>query len=240
MIATGGKMLAIGTRLSYRPITLTTAIVNVETTRMARARTGSFLPEVDGDETDVIHSSFEFPNCGLEPNEPAEESWMAGTDVKEEEFTRAVCLGLFDYMRKSRSRGFVVSVSGGCDSASVIALVGTMLKLAENELGFEPLLKRLGEFLTLEGGPSTSKELVKRLLTTVYQSTKNSGEITRNAAENVTGAIGATNYEFDVDPIVNDYQQIVSEAIGEKLTWEKHDITLQNIQARVRSPGVWM
>ena len=40
-------------------------------------------------------------------------------------------------MRKSRSRGFVVSLSGGCDSASVVVLVATMLKFAEPELGFE-------------------------------------------------------------------------------------------------------
>ena len=28
--------------------------------------------------------------------------------------------------------------------------------------------------------------------------------------------------------------------IGRKLSWEKDDLALQNIQARVRSPGVWM
>ena len=240
MIASGGKMVAIGKRLSYHSVTLTSAVVNIDTTRMARARTGSFEPEVDGDESDVIDVAFKYPVCGLEPSDIVEESWMSSTDVKEEEFTRSVCLGLFDYMRKSHSRGFVVSLSGGCDSAAVVTLIGTMLKLAENELGFELLCQRLGSFLTGDGRPADAKSLAKRLLTTVYQATKNSGDVTRNAARDVANAMCATHYEFDVDEIVMKYRKIVSDSIGEELTWDKHDITLQNIQARVRSPGVWM
>ena len=233
-------MLAIGKRLSYKPLTLTSCVVDVDSTRMARARTGSFEPEVDGDESDVIQVEFEIPRSDVHLPKVVNESWMIETDVKEEEFTRAVCLGLFDYMRKSRSRGFVVSLSGGCDSASVVALVATMLKLAEQELGFEATCQRLGSFLTGKGGPTNSAELINRLLTTVYQSTKNSGPVTRNAAKDVAQAVGATHYEFDVDDIVMKYREIVSDSIGEKLNWNDHDITLQNIQARVRSPSVWM
>jgi len=240
MIASGGKMLAIGKRLSYKPTTLTSCVVNIDNTRMARARTGSFEPEVDGDESDVIQVEFEYPDCQVEQTPLVEESWMVDTDIKEEEFTRAVSLGLFDYMRKSRSRGFVVSLSGGCDSASIVALVSTMLKLAEDELGFEPLCARLGKFLTEKDGPTDSKSLVQRLLTTVYQSTKNSGDVTRNAAKELAAAVGATHYEFDVDEIVMKYRKIVSDSIGTELNWKDHDITLQNIQARVRSPSVWM
>jgi len=35
------------------------------------------------------------------------------------------------------------------------------------------------------------------------------------------------------------YMMTVEKATGIKLDWAKHDIPLQNIQARVRSPGVW-
>lgn len=240
MIASGGNMLAIGKRFSYQDQTITTAVVNIEITRMARARTGSFEPEIDGDESDVFAIPFEFPPCSLEPSEPEPETWMSGDDVKSEEFVRAVSLGLFDYMRKSRSRGFVVSLSGGCDSASVIAIVSVMLNLAEQELGFGRLLEKAGQFLLDPSAPKDHLELAQRLLTTVYQSTKNSGETTRQAAMDVAKAVGATHYEFDVDPIVDQYCDTVSDAIGLKLTWEQHDIALQNIQARVRSPSVWM
>ena len=69
MIASGGQMLAVGPRLSHRPHMLTEAVVNIETTRMARARTGSFEPEVDGDESDVVSIGFTWPPCQLKrPN----------------------------------------------------------------------------------------------------------------------------------------------------------------------------
>lgn len=239
MIASGGQMLAVGPRLSFRSHLLTDAIVNIETTRMARARTGSFEPEVDGDESDVVSTSFSWPPCQLQRPEVYTEPWMEGRSVKEEEFTRAVSLGLFDYVRKSRSRGFVVSLSGGCDSASVVALIDSMAKLSIEELGLEEAVKRLGSFLSDEP-PADLESLMPRILTTVYQSTSNSGSVTRNAAADVANAVDATHYEFDVQSLVDGYRGVVSEAIGHKLNWEEHDITLQNIQARVRSPAVWM
>ena len=243
MIATGGNLLACGKRLSFREVLLTSAVINVESTRMIRARTGSFEPSVDGDEDDVIDIDFEFPRCDLVRSEVEKSDWESDTDIKAEEFTRAVSLGLFDYMRKSFSKGFVVSLSGGCDSASIVALVHAMLELAEKELGFDEVISRLKFCIADEHGsdlPLNVSELTNRLLTTVYQSTRNSGDVTRNAASELAQAVNATHYEFDVDSLVQDYQTMVSNAIGEPLTWEKHDIALQNIQARVRAPGVWM
>ena len=232
-------MVAIGKRFSYEPFCLTATVVNVDTTRLQRTRKGSFDPEVDGNEDDVVEVPFEFGNVELARDEIAVEGWAESAELKQEEFTRAVCLGLFDYLRKSHSRGFVVSLSGGCDSASVVVLVSTMLKLAEQEIGFAAMRDRLGGFLKSENVMDL-EGLAQRLVTTVYQSTKNSGEVTRNAALDVATAVNATHYEFDVDSLVDGYVDIVSQAIGATLNWKDHDITLQNIQARVRSPSVWM
>lgn len=240
MIASGGQLLATGNRLFFDTQRLTTATVNIEATRMARARTGSFQPSVDGDETDVIDVSFTWPRCPLVRSTAIDEDWEVDTDLKAEEFCRAVALGLFDYMRKSYSRGFVVSLSGGCDSASVVALVYAMFRLAENELGLEKLLQRIGHCLPNDADPKDVHQLTQRMLTTVYQSTDNSGDVTKNAAAAVAQEIGATHYLFDVQPMVDNYRSVVSNAIGQPLNWNDHDITLQNIQARVRSPSVWM
>lgn len=240
MIASGGQLLATGDRLFFGTHRITTATVNIESTRMARARTGSFEPSVDGDETDVIDVSFKWPRCPLIRSTVIDEDWEMDTDLKAEEFCRAVALGLFDYMRKSFSRGFVVSLSGGCDSSSVVALVYAMFRLAEHELGFPKLVQRIGHCLPGDTRPCDVQQLTKMLLTTVYQATQNSGNVTREAAAAVAEEIGATHYLFDVQPMVDDYRAVVSEAIGEKLNWKDHDITLQNIQARVRSPSVWM
>ena len=240
MIASGGQMLAIGSRLSYRLASVTSAVVNVSSTRMVRASTGSFQPNVDGDETDVIDCRFNYPPCDLIRAEVKRDDWEHAKDLKSEEFVRAVGLGLFDYLRKSWSRGFVVSLSGGCDSASVVAIVSAMLHLAADELGFDALLERISYAIPDDAKIEDVPALTRQLLTTVYQSTRNSGDVTRDAARAVAEAVGATHYEFDVDSLVADYRTMVSEAIGTELNWDDHDITLQNIQARVRSPSAWM
>jgi NAD+ synthase (glutamine-hydrolysing) len=239
MIASGGKMVALGKRFSYLPFGLTTATVNINLTRMARARMGSFTPEVDGDESDVVSIKFDYPDAELIQNDLLEESWAIGPDPKFEEFTRAVSLGLFDYLRKSRSRGFVVSLSGGCDSSSVVVLIWSMLRFAINELGTDAVCQRLGSWLKPDPD-KTQDNLMRQLLCTVYQATKNSGAITREAAQQVAAAISARHFEFNVEPLVEGYNRIVSQAIGLELNWKEHDIALQNIQARVRSPAVWM
>jgi NAD+ synthase (glutamine-hydrolysing) len=81
---------------------------------------------------------------------------------------------------------------------------------------------------------------VHKLLTCVYQSTRNSGDVTRNAARAVAQAIGADFLELDVDAQVQGYIQMVARAIGRDLDWKSDDLALQNIQARTRSPSVWL
>jgi NAD+ synthase (glutamine-hydrolysing) len=46
--------------------------------------------------------------------------------------------------------------------------------------------------------------------------------------------------EFDVDRVVQDYMSLVSKGIGRELDWKTDDLALQNIQARSRSPSVWL
>jgi len=157
---------------------------------------------------------------------------------REQEFAMAATLALFDYMRKSHSNGFTLSLSGGVDSATVAVLVHLMAGRLVREL--TPAQRR--EKLAWIAGVETDdvKRLTGLLLTTVYQATRNSGPVTREAAAMLAAAIGAQPIEWDVDALVEGYKQCVSAAVGRELTWQRDDITLQNIQARVRAPGVWM
>jgi NAD+ synthase (glutamine-hydrolysing) len=78
------------------------------------------------------------------------------------------------------------------------------------------------------------------VLTCVYQSTANSGDVTRSAARSLAESLGAEFHEFDVESIVRAYERLVADAIGRPLDWASDDVALQNAQARARSPGVWM
>ncbi len=238
MIAHGGKMIATGSRFTYEPMQITSATVDVDASRMSRSQSGSFEPDVDGDESDVVHVPFQFPKIELQAPTLVEAAWENCSATKEEEFTRAVSLGLFDYVRKSRSRGVVVSLSGGADSAAVVLLSALMLRFAVKELGFERVLKLV--WTSSSHRPENLAELTHAMIMTVYQRTRNSGPVTQQAALQIAAAVNADHLEFDVDSLVQDYVNMVAGALGRALEWKTDDIALQNIQARVRSPGVWM
>ncbi|MEQ8785180.1 MAG: NAD(+) synthase [Pirellulaceae bacterium] len=239
MIASGGKFTALGPRFTFADVHLTVATIDIDATRMSRARVDSYEPLLVDEVEGVASCDFEFPVVDTEAIGAEPPAWESGEFVKEEEFSRAVSLGLFDYMRKSRSRGFVVSLSGGADSAATAVLCKTALQMAWGELGRAAMQEKL-LYLGESSAASSVEELAAQLLSCVYQATRNSGEVTRNAASSLATALGADYLEFDVDAIVESYKSLVAGALGRELTWETDDIALQNIQARARAPGVWM
>src|SRR6185369_9121831 len=100
------------------------------------------------------------------------------SNEKNEEFAKAASLALFDYLRKSKAKGFVLSLSGGADSSCCAVLVAEMVRRASKELGWEKFCERLN-LAKLK----TEKEVVAQLLTCAYQGTKNSSETTLQAAK---------------------------------------------------------
>jgi NAD+ synthase (glutamine-hydrolysing) len=238
MIASAGRLLAAGPRFSFADFQLTSAQIDVDATRMQQARTGSFEPLVDRDAGEV-EVDYVFPSLSPALLSVERADWESSTFVKEEEFARAIALALFDYLRKSHSHGFVVSISGGADSAAVSCLVALAVQFAAAEIGREAVLEKLAYLKRVQRAADIN-EIVRALLVCVYQSTQNSSTTTREAARAVATAIGAEFLDFDVERLVRDYVQIVSQAIGRELSWQTDDLALQNIQARVRSPGVWL
>src|SRR5438270_9033985 len=84
-------------------------------------------------------SDFDFAKISPCHEVAAPSVWETSPSIKEEEFTRAESLALFDYLRKSRSSGFVVSLSGGADSTAVSYLVARLVDFAVDEIGREGL-----------------------------------------------------------------------------------------------------
>lgn len=170
------------------------------------------------------------------------ENHTATTNIKpdyesqNEEFAHAASLALFDYCRKSKSSGFVLSLSGGADSSTIATLVAFALQTSLHQLGKEELQRKLG--FSLPG--KDAKEMMKSFLTTAYQATKNSSQTTHHSAQSLADSLGATFYSWNIDEGIAHYQTIIEQAIGKELSWKKDDLTLQNIQARSRAPIIWM
>ena len=238
LVAAAGTMSAAGRRFSFADEACTAALIDLDAVRLAQSRLRPATEPDAGDRVAVAFTPAQLDSAGFAAGGDGRDAWERGDHVKEEEFTRAVALGLHDYMRKSRSRGFVVSASGGADSSAVACLVAMAMRLAAAELTAPMAARRLG----LESAPgwADAAGLVRAALTCVYQSTANSGPVTRAAAAELAAALGASFHEFDVEPIARGYEALVAGAVGRPLTWQRDDVALQNIQARSRSPGVWM
>lgn len=163
------------------------------------------------------------------------------------ELISALSLALFDYMRKSRSRGFVLSLSGGADSSLCAVAVAEMVRRGIESLGLEEFLAKALMFSADDKAriqalelQEAQKAIVNKLLTCAYQGTVNSSDNTYTSAKELADSIGATFYNWTIDAEVKGYTSTIEQALGRQLTWEQDDITLQNIQARVRAPGIWM
>lgn len=229
LIASAGKIVAEGRRFSFQETTLVHKSVDIERNRLLQARTVSRKIDVEG--LSEIELPFEWPEVTRQ-----DEQNPLPPMSKDEEFTRAMALAYFDYLRKSWSNGFVVSLSGGADSAAVSSFVKIMLDLALNELGEEGVRKRLPH-LDL---PENTQDWMKILLFCAYQGTKNSGKTTRNAARTIATALGCDYAEWEVDDLVEGYESTVESVLKRQLSWQTDDLARQNIQARVRAPGIWM
>ena len=235
LIAAGGQLRAVGTRFQLVDHALASATVDIEQLRLGQARTASFQPDLTAERPQPITIPFAWPSA---PARTTSEGGVADVRLsKEEEFTGAETLALFDYLRKSGARGFVVSLSGGADSSAVTALIALMIRSALGQWGSAALASRLGFGPADDGDP---RAWTRALLTTVYQASANSGSVTRAAARAVAEAVGADHLEWEIGDLVAGYVARVEAALGLKLSWQEHDVPLQNIQARVRSPGVWL
>lgn len=149
---------------------------------------------------------------------------IAECDLNHVELELALSLALRDYTRKTGIKSCCLALSGGRDSAMVAWLVRQMHRYSHPELSPEQLAARVGERFTC-----------------AYLATENSGPKTRAAARAVAAEIGATYHDGNVQPALSAAHDVIATMTGYPLDWanEAHDVTLQNIQARVRGMLIW-
>ncbi|GAB3885492.1 NAD(+) synthase [Spirosoma agri] len=237
MIASNGELLVSGPRLSYEEFLIVPAVVDIELTRLnqtqSRGNIALAYPNLR------VTDRFDWPDVTPVVQRAELEAWERGGYLKEEEFARAVSLGLFDYLRKSRSQGYVLSLSGGADSSAIAATVFLMVRMAVQNIGLKGVKKKL-HYITAIQDCKTPEEMVGKLLTVMYQGTENSSDDTFNSAKELADDIGATFLNININGLVETYRGLIEGQLGRTLSWDTDDLALQNIQARVRAPGIWM
>jgi NAD+ synthase (glutamine-hydrolysing) len=253
LIAAHGELVARSERFSFKPFDVVCAEIDLDRARLGRRRSAAAEPQYDLGARRVVvsvplASAAVSRSRTLNSPAPSPEglrwgvataAWERSECLQHEEFTRAVALGLFDYLRKSQSHGFVVSLSGGVDSSAISVLVGLMVEEAIAQVGL-PTFKRVFSYIPWMAQQRSAAQIVENILACVYQRSENSSKITEDAARHVATEIGATFVLLDVAHLVRGYEELIERALSLTLTWAEHDLVRQNVQARVRSPSVWM
>lgn len=261
LIASQGRIVSQGDRLNVTDVMINQTLVNVSANRVNRIVSSESIRNDDSN-TVVIPMSVALDSENIDIAKLADinpstdnqlpKFWgeLKDQDLNYAEICYAIGTGLWDWMTRTKTNGFMVSLSGGADSGLVASLVFLSNVLALEQLGVSNYLKKLPASVT-EGltAPECSenvlswlkKDVMPKLLWCLYQGTDNSSDTTLNAAKNLAFEVGASFHNWNVEPLVQSYTNLVNEVYPNRpLNWHSDDITLQNIQARVRSPGVWM
>jgi NAD+ synthase (glutamine-hydrolysing) len=238
LIANHGEIVARGERFQYCDGTLVDAVIDLDAGRVQRHRQASYRPQLDG-AIRVCEGKWSPPKLNQSSTAPLADCQRMS---KQQEFAEAVALGLYDYMRKARASGFALSLSGGADSAACLALIHWMARKIVRHgpvnlpLALGECLKSLPANMELE---ARARALTRALCVCAYQASANSGEATLLAARSIAEASGARFLQIDIQPLVAAYETILEDFLERPLTWQDDDLARQNIQARVRAPGIW-
>lgn len=249
-VAVNGTLAHEAQRFSLEPVNVHVCSVDLSRLRVSKLKVHSTF-QVDKSKVaprrvDVLWSDKE----GIEAHLPVlGESPPPRIYSPNEELHMALILGLYEYLKKTRSKGFVVSLSGGRDSSACAYLVASMVHRVFEVFGIE---RAQQEFLKLGITPCSDtkakkpsldqakRDYVRTMLTCIYQKTRNSSKATLNAAKKVSEALSAQFFELEIDDLVESFTKKFEDATKKKLSWENDDVALQNIQARTRSPLPWM
>ena len=202
--------------LGYRP-----TVVKMEGVFSTSAPAPSVTPYwLNGTEHQVADPSLSWLHeAGLIPRIPLE------TDLPHVELELALAMALREYIGKCGIKGFALALSGGRDSAMCALLVARMFHYDRPDLE-----------------PEALKAYIRERFLTAYMATDNSGPETENAARDLAAELGAEFLIGNIQGAVDTHVALAEQMGDIDLSWSNaaHDVTLQNVQARLRGSLIWM
>lgn len=162
----------------------------------------------------------------------------------EEEIALGPACWLWDYLRRSKTAGFFLPLSGGIDSCATAVIVHLMCRLVIEacEAGNQQVISDV-QMLTKQDEswiPKTAQDVAEKLFYTSYMGTKNSSNETRSRAKELSEKIGSYHVDLNMDSLVAAVVSLFEVATGRKPIFkilggsQTENLALQNIQARLR------
>ena len=241
LIAINGEILAQGSQFSLDDVEVITATVDLqEVSSFRRSISSRSVQATQVDSIERISIDFDLTTPRfIAPTQPITVFYHQ----PEEEIAYGPACWLWDYLRRSGSSGYFVPISGGADSSSTVALVGSMCQMVVesisrgNQQTLADVRKVLGDETYL---PSSAHDLANRILHTCYMASENSSKDTKDRAQAISEQIGNFHLNANIDGIVSSFLSLFVRLTGKRPQFKvnggslSENLALQNIQARTR------
>lgn len=162
----------------------------------------------------------------------------------EEEIALGPACWLWDYLRRSRTGGFFLPLSGGIDSCATATIVASMCRLVVRAAkeGNQQVIEDARRIANQGEDyiPKDPQEFAHHLFHTCYMGTENSSQETRDRAKNLAKVIGSYHTDLNMDAVISAIHSLFSLVTGKTPQYKVHggtqveNLALQNIQARLR------
>jgi NAD+ synthase (glutamine-hydrolysing) len=154
----------------------------------------------------------------------------------------ALCLYIWDYLKKSGAAGFLLPLSGGADSGLTSGIIYHFAHKVIDYLtnrGEGTRTEILGHLRKIvrdeKFDPKTPEEVVSKIFYTRYMGTNNSSQETKNRAAKLAEQIGANHQSVNISGICDNFKVLIKNTMNmdpkfksEGGNW-RTDIALQNI-----------
>ncbi|PPQ69472.1 hypothetical protein CVT24_001488 [Panaeolus cyanescens] len=261
LIAVNGRIVAQGSQFSLSDVEVVTATVDIEDVREHRSKSSRSMQAASAERYHRVEVSF--PLTGGKFDEVTEEHLVGLIGAKsvpvkyhtpEEEIALGPACWLWDYLRRSRTQGYFVPLSGGVDSCATAVIVYSMCRLVSEAAAkgradlqvIQDARRIAGEPADSAYIPSDPKEFCHRIFHTCYMGTENSSNETRARARDLAAAIGSYHIDFNMDTVVTAVRHLFTLVTGARPQFRSNggtaaeNLALQNIQARLRMVLAYM
>ncbi|XP_050237772.1 glutamine-dependent NAD(+) synthetase-like [Mercurialis annua] len=243
-VVLNGDVISLASQFSLKDVELVTAQVDLDKVTSLRGSVISFQQQSKGVST-VKSVQVPVNLCrSLERQVSLSSPIKINYHCPEEEIALGPACWLWDYLRRSGASGFLLPLSGGADSSSVSAIVGSMCQLVVKEIagGNEQVKADAVRIGCYSDGqyPTDPKEFVGRIFYTLFLGTENSSQDTRNLSKKLAAEVGSKHYNLTIDsmisPLVTFFQALTGKLPRFAVDGgsEVENLALQNIQARIR------
>lgn len=245
-IIVNGKMVAQGSQFSLKDVEVVTATIDLDDVKAYRNQKSAALQSVAlSTAYHSIPTHFKIASNTDVLNSEVRASGQLGIKyhAPEEEIALGPACWLWDYLRRSRTGGFFLPLSGGIDSCATAVIVHSMCRLVSSEIddGNEQVLDDLRALIHDEGLNSvTPQEVAAKLFYTSFMGTSNSSLETRERARDLAHEIGSNHVDLNMDSLVSAVIKVFEVATGRRPIFkvfggsQTENLALQNIQARLR------